>query len=322
MKKPNHILITGGEGFIGRSIGNFLIKKNKNIISIDNLSNSEIKNHNKKIIFYKADLRNVSKIEKIFKKYNFETIIHLSAKINARESNLKKKKYYLNNYLYGKNLVKIAKKYNSKYFIFSSSAAIYGSYKKKFKENDQKKPINVYGKYKLLFENFLKKEKIIYANLRFFNICGADVKLKIGQKKNLSVVKKICFFGENKKTFNIFGNNFDTKDGSSVRDYIHIKDLNNIIHKTMNYLRNYNRPVTLNCGTGKGISTYELIKSYNKLTKKKLKIKITQEFSGDPPEVIANISKLYKLLGYKPKYSTVDKIIKSSINWENFLKKY
>jgi len=115
MKNSKYILVTGGEGFIGKSICTFLNFRGKKIVSIDNLSNSKRVSTNKNIIFYKLDLKNKKKLEQLFKDYNFETIIHLAAKINARESNIKKRKYFLNKYSYGKNLIEIAKKNKVKY---------------------------------------------------------------------------------------------------------------------------------------------------------------------------------------------------------------
>jgi UDP-glucose 4-epimerase len=319
MKNSKYILVTGGEGFIGRSICNHLYLKGKKIVSIDNLSNSKRNSSNKNIIFYKIDLKNKKKLEKIFKIYNFETIIHLAAKINARESNIKKKEYFLNNYSYGKNLIEIAKKHMVKYFIFASSAAVYGSYKTHFKENDKKKPINAYGKYKLLFENLLQKSKIRHANLRFFNICGANLKTNSGQRNNNGVIKKLCRVGFKNKIFNFYGNNFSTEDGYSVRDYLHIDDLNNIIFKSINYLKNKKKCLTMNCGSGKGTSTKKLVDTYSFITRRNIDTRVKKKISGEPAEVISKINVLKKIFKYSPKYSDLKNIIKTSIKWEEFI---
>lgn len=316
MKNPKYILVTGGEGYIGRSICSYLLTKKKKIISIDNLSNSKRRNFNKNVIFLKINIKNKDKLEKIFKIYKFETVIHLAAKINARESNIKKKEYFSNNFLYGKHLINIAKKHQTKYFIFASSAAVYGSYKTSFKESDKKRPINNYGKYKLLFENLLSKSKILHANLRFFNICGANLSLKIGPINNTSVIKKLCNSGYKNKFFYIYGNNFLTKDGYGIRDYLHIDDLNNIIYKTITYLKNKNKNLTINCGSGEGTSIKEIINYY---PNKSLKIRIKKRIDGDPPEVVSKIKLLKRVLRYKPKHSSIQNIIKSSINWEKFI---
>lgn len=318
MKNPKHILVTGGEGYIGSSVCSFLLSKKKKIVSIDNLSNSKRSNLKNKIKFYKIDLKDKVKLENLFKLYKFETIIHLAAKIDARLSDIKKSEYYANNFIYGRNLVNIAKKYQAKYLLFASSAAVYGSYKNKFKENDIKKPINSYGKYKLLLENFLLKSNLIHANLRFFNICGANLKLKIGQKNNTGVIKRLCNSGYKKKVFYVYGNDFLTKDGYSVRDYLHIDDLNNIIYKTITHLKSTKKSISINCGTGKGTSIKDLINYY---PDKRLKIIIKKKISGDPPEVISSINILKKKLGYKPKYSSIQNIIGTSIKWERFIDK-
>jgi UDP-glucose 4-epimerase len=317
MKNSKYILVTGGEGYIGNAICNFLVKKRKRVVSIDNLSNS-IRKKKKQIIFKKIDLKNKKKLEEIFKIYKFETIIHLAAKINARESNIKKKEYYENNYLYGKNLISLAKKYKIKFFLFASSAAVYGSYKTKFKENDKKKPINAYGEYKLLFENFISKSKILHANLRFFNICGANASLNVGQIKNSGVVKRLCNCVKKNSVFHIHGNDFPTKDGHAVRDYLHINDLNNIIYKSIIFLKNNNKNLTINCGSGKGTSIKQLIHNYSN---KRLKIKIGKRINGDPAEVISDIDMLKQVLKYRPKYSAIKNIINSSMKWENYINK-
>ena len=318
MKNPKYILVTGGEGYIGSSICSYLLNKKKKVVSIDNLSNSTRKNNNKQIIFHKIDLKNKKKLDKIFKIYKFETVIHLAAKINARESNIKKKEYYTNNYLYGENLIKVAEKYKTKYFLFASSAAVYGSYKTSFKENDKKKPINAYGKYKLLFENLVSKSKILHTNLRFFNICGANIKLNVGQIKNSGVIKKLCNSINKNKFFYVYGNNFPTKDGYAIRDYLHINDLNNIIYKSIKYMKNNNKSLTVNCGSGKGTSIKQLIYYYQN---KNLKFKIMKKINSDPPEVISKIGLLKKALQYKPNYTSSQNILKSSMKWENYINK-
>ena len=318
MKNPKYILVTGGEGYIGRSICAYLLDKNKKVVSIDKLSHTKRSWNNKKNIFYKMNINDKVKLKKIFKIYRFETIIHLAAKIDARKSNIKRKEYYSNNYLYGKQLVNIAKIYGTKYFIFASSAAVYGSYKTSFKENDKKMPINAYGKYKLLFENFLLKSKILHANLRFFNVSGAITKFKVGQINNTGVIKKLCNSGIKNKTFNIYGNNFPTKDGYSVRDYLHISDLNNIIYKSLSYIKYKSKNLTINCGSGQGTSIKELINFY---PNKNLKLKIKKNIAGDPPEVISKNELLKKTLRYRPKYSSIKNILKSSMNWEKYINK-
>lgn len=318
MKNTKYILVTGGEGYIGKSICNYLLIKKKKIISIDNLSNSKRNNFNKDILFYKIDIKNKKKLKKLFAIYNFETIIHLAAKTDARESNIEKKKYYLNNFLYAKYLIKLMKEFKTKYFIFASSAAVYGSYKTFFYEHDKKKPINYYGKYKMLFEDYLLKSKILHASLRFFNICGSNIRLKAGQTNNTGVIKKLCNAVYNNKYFHIYGKNFLTKDGYSVRDYLHINDLNNIIYKSIIYLKKNKKNLIINCGSGQGTSVKDLINYY---PNKKIKIMIKRKIKGDPSAVIAKNKLLKKLLNYQPKYSSIQNIIKSSINWEKYINK-
>ena len=152
--------------------------------------------------------------------------------------------------------------------------------------------------------------------MRFFNICGANLSLKIGPINNTSVIKKLCNSGYKNKFFYIYGNNFLTKDGYGIRDYLHIDDLNNIIYKSITYLKNKNKNLTINCGSGEGTSIKEIINYY---PNKSLKIRIKKRIDGDPPEVVSKIKLLKRVLRYKPKHSSIQNIIKSSVNWEKFI---
>ena len=318
-EKKIKVLITGGAGYVGKGLSNFLTTKNFDVSVIDNLSSGTKFGLNKKIKFYKYNLSQKNKIINIIKNNKYNIVIHLAAKIDARESNKNKSKYLLNNYLYSKMLLDIIIKYKIKNFIFASSAAIYGDYKKKYLEHDKKKPINYYGISKLKFENYLKKKNINFAILRFFNIGGAIKAINCGRIKNIGIFKILCNSIYLGNKFNIYGNQFNTKDGYSIRDYIHVKDVILIIHKSINYLISKNKNLIINCGSGKGTSLGKIIKYYQKFTSNKLFLKLSKNFKGDPSEVVSNISKMKKKLKYIPKYSNLNKIAYSSYQWENYL---
>jgi len=189
-KNKGHILVTGGFGYIGYELCKLLNKKKESFFILDNLTNSKKKPEFAKI-FIKSDIKNLHKIKRIIKKHNIDTVIHLAAKIYANESFLKKKLYIRNNYLYSKKLYDLCSDMQVTNFIFSSTAAVYGNRKIKFKENDIRMPINPYGFSKNKFENYMinKKYKINYAIIRFFNVVGRYQ--KNNYKKNLSALEKM-----------------------------------------------------------------------------------------------------------------------------------
>ena len=307
-----NILITGSHGYIGSHLVTFLKPKKLNLFLVDDLSNGV--NAKKEKQFYKIKIADLEKIEKIIKLNNIDSIIHLAAKIDARESQKKKELYKKVNYIDSKNLLNICLKNGVKNFVFASSAAVYGNYKKKFSENDVKKPINYYGKTKMAFENYLRTKKINFAILRFFNVAGFDNK---NFQNNFFAQSFINILVKNyvkKKKTNIFGNNFKTKDGFAERDFIHIKDIIKIIFKSLNYINENNKNIILNCGTSKKISILEIISLLKKIGHQKVNFNIKSQVNGDSDCVISNNKKLKKILGVKT-FLSIKKILNSSIKY-------
>jgi UDP-glucose 4-epimerase len=308
-KKENHILVTGGFGYIGYELCKLLKKKKESFYILDNLSNSTKKNEFVNI-FTKSDINDLAQIEKIIKKKNINTVIHLAAKIYANESWLKKEIYYKNNYEYSKKLYDLCYKLKVKNFIFSSTAAVYGDKKIKFRENDMKIPINPYGYSKNEFEKYIikKKYKINYAIIRFFNVVGRYTKKPY--MTNLSALEKMKIsFLKKKPSYTIFGNNHSTADGSPARDFIHIIDLINLIYKSLTLIRKKNRSIIFNCGYGKSFTILKIIDEFQKLFQKDIQIKFTKKITGDPSEVIADVSRLKRLFRYKPKFDSAKKLV-------------
>ena len=252
----------------------------------------------------------MAQIKKIIIKKNINTVIHLAAKIYANESWLKKKIYYKNNYEYSKKLYDLCYRLQVKHFIFSSTAAVYGDKKTKFKENDKKIPINPYGASKNKFEKYIikRKYKINYAIIRFFNVVGRYKKKPYGT--NLSALEKMKIsFLKKKPSFTIFGNNHSTVDGSPARDFIHIIDLINLIYKSLTLIRKKNKSIIFNCGYGKSFTILKLIDEFRKVYQKDVGVKFTKKIKGDPSEVIADVSRLRRLFGYKPKFDSAKKLV-------------
>ena len=316
-----NILITGGAGYIGSHIAEHLIRKKINVIIIDNLKTGYKRLINKNSVFIKSDINNKNLLIKTIKKYNIHTIIHLAAYLNVSEAEKNKKKYFKTNILGTKSILDSCKNSNVKNFIFSSSCSVYGNIKGSVSEKNKLNPKGYYAYTKLesekLIINYSKKYKLNFGILRYFNVAGANTSGKIGEinpshghliKINVQYLKK-------KPKINIFGNNYNTKDGTCVRDYIHISDLVDIHLKCLKYLNTKKKSFILNCGYGKGYSVNEIVKIFKKL-KKNLSIKYTNRRPGDVDQVYANNNKIKKILRWKPKYNNIRKIIISAINWE------
>ena len=259
LESNNNILVTGAAGYIGSHVVEQLVKNKDKVILIDNLVTGYKKLINKKAKFIKADIKNKSKISKIIKDYNITSIIHLAAYLNVSEAETNKKKYYQNNIIGTKKLLEACKSSNVKNIIFSSSCSIYGNVKGSVGENKRPNPQGYYAytKYKgeELIKRYSKKYNYKYAILRYFNVAGASPSNKIGQieKSHGQLVKNIAIqYLKKKPVMNIYGNNYRTKDGTCIRDYIHVSDLADIHIKSIKYLTKNKKSILINCGYGKG----------------------------------------------------------------------
>ena len=321
-----NILITGGAGYIGSHITEQFVKNKKNnIFILDNLSTGRKILINKKTKFIKGDIKNIKLLKKIIKKFHIETIIHLAASLNISEAEKNKKKYYKNNIIGTKNLILACEKSNVKYFIFSSSCSIYGNVRGGVSEKNKANPQSYYSftKYKgeELIKKYYLKLKFKYAILRYFNVAGASKSGKIGEieKSHGHLIKNISIQNLRKKPkIEIYGNNYSTKDGTCVRDYIHASDLADIHIKSLKYLIKKRKSLILNCGYGKGYSVQEIVNIYKKI-KKNIFIKYKKRRLGDVEEVYSNTIKLKQILNWKPKYNNIKLIIESAIKWEKKL---
>ena len=206
MKNNNSVLVTGGAGYIGSKIVNDLIKLKYKVIIIDNLSTGSAFLLNKKAKFYKCDLSNDKKLQKIFNINKINYVIHCAASLNVKESQVNPKKYFDNNVTNTRKLLRVFVKNKIKFFIFSSSCTVYGNQKKTLNEKLKPNPVSVYGKTKYecekLIESFSKKNNFKYVILRFFNVAGSDLKNKIGHiNQNDQLIKNLCHNYLNKKKF-------------------------------------------------------------------------------------------------------------------------
>jgi len=312
-------LVTGGAGYIGSTVANFLIDRGHDVTIIDNLSTGIKKNIPNKAIFFKTDISDSKKIKKILAKKSFDIVLHFAAFINNEESIKHPKKYFKNNFIDGKKFFQICLEYKINNFIYSSTAAVYGNKNKKVNENDRLKPLSAYPKSKLKLEDYLKKNKseISCIILRYFNVAGVDKKLRSGfdVKKGYNLILNLCAASLKKKLFIINGDNYNTSDGTPVKDYIDVVDLANIHFLAAKLVLKKKIFKIFNCGYGEGFSVKQILDIFNKMSKKKIKYKVGKRRASDIVVSIANPKKLKNFTGWKPKFNNLEQIIKSSLKW-------
>ena len=326
-KIVKNVLITGGAGYIGSHVTETLLKKNKKVFLVDNLSTGHKKLINKKAKFFKLDIANKHGIKKIIEKYKIDSIIHLAAHLIIGEGQKKPKKYYKNNVLGTKKLMEACKNSTVKNFIFSSTAAIYKEGQYKVSENSMIKPKSVYGKTKIKAENliinFAKKNKINYGILRYFNIAGASPSGKIGliNKKSDHLFKNFSSeIMKKRPKLKIYGSDYKTKDGSCIRDFIHVSDIAQIHYLILEKINKLKISKILNCGYNKGSSVLKVAKEFKKQSSKKVSIVFTKRRKDDLIKIIATNNKLKNFVKWTPKFDNLSKIVKSCIIWERKIK--
>ena len=314
------VLITGCAGYIGSVLAMNFLKKDYFVFGVYNLSTGSKKtinklNKEKQFNFIKADFSS-AKVSKLIYKNNIKNIFHLAAFINVGESNLKKNKYLNNNYKKTVLFLKKFEKIKINNFFFASTCAV---------DNNGKPPNSIYGLSKKLSEKSIIKYAIKYKfnsiNLRFYNVVGADNEFNLGKTNKsdhlftniISVIKK-------NKNFEIYGSNYNTKDGTAARDYIHVKDLANIQINTLNYMKDKkNKNITINCGYGKSYTVLEILSVFEKLLKVKLKKSFIKARSGDLGSVYVKKPSSILTKIFKARYNNIQKIIRSELTFNKLV---
>lgn len=318
------ILITGAAGYIGSHCAFETLKQGYELVVFDNLSTGHIETIKKlqkiaKFDFIQGDLKNKEEISSVFKKHKIDAVIHFAALSQVKESVENPKKYYENNVLGTYNLLDSMVENNVLKIVFSSSAATYGE--PKYVPIDEKhlqNPINPYGKTKLLIEEKMdeydKKYNLKSIRLRYFNVIGSNSFVGEEHNPETHLVPNILKGINENKTFYLFGDDYDTKDGTCIRDYINIEDLIEAHLLALNYLNKENKTDFFNLGTSKGFSTKEIFEICQKVTAKKCKIEIKPKRQGDVAILVADNKKAYEILGWKPKKS-IEESIKSAYDY-------
>ena len=323
------ILITGGAGYIGsHTVLNLIENTDYKIIIFDNLENGHIETINTlleinpdKIIFAKGDLRNIEDIENVFNKYSIVGVIHFAAFALVEESVQNPSKYYRNN-IYGTlNLLDTMIKHNVKRIVFSSTCATYGDIVEQtpIDEKHPQNPINPYGYSKLAVERIMddydKAYKLKSIRLRYFNVAGADEKGRIGEwhEPETHLIPNILKSNDN-KVFTIFGDDYDTRDGTCIRDYVNVLDLAEAHRLSYEYLIKENKTDVFNIGTGEGYSVKEVFEACERVLNKKIPVEIKGRRVGDPAVLYADIGKVKNVLDWKSEKS-LEESIKSAYLW-------
>ena len=322
------ILITGGAGYIGsHTVLNLIEKTDYKIIIFDNLENGHIETVNTlleinpdKIIFEKGNLRNIEDIENVFNKYSIDGVIHFAAFALVEESVQNPSKYYRNN-IYGTlNLLDTMIKHNVKRIVFSSTCATYGEPQyTPIDEKHPKNPINPYGYSKLAVERIMDDYDKAYGlksiRLRYFNVAGADEKGRIGEwhEPETHLIPNILKLNDN-KVFTIFGDDYYTRDGTCIRDYVNVLDLAEAHRLSYEYLLKENKTDVFNIGTGEGYSVKEVFEACERVLKKKIPVEIKGRRAGDPAVLYADIGKVKNVLDWKSEKS-LEESIKSAYLW-------
>lgn len=316
------ILVCGGAGYIGSHMVAELIEKGNDVVVLDNLE----KGHKDALLggkLYIGDLRDKDVLNKVFTENKIDAVIDFAAYSLVGESMTEPLKYFNNN-VYGTiNLLEAMKEHNVKYIVFSSTAATYGEPKEvPILEESETIPTNAYGESKLLVEKILKwcdhAYGIKYTTLRYFNAAGAHINGKIGEDHSpethlIPLILSVAL-GKREKIM-IFGDDYDTKDGSCVRDYIHVSDLASAHSLALERLMNGGESRIYNLGNGTGFSVKEMIEIARKVTNHPIPAEVAPRRAGDPAVLIASSDKAVKELNWKPKFNSVETIIETAWNW-------
>lgn len=325
MGQPS-ILVTGGAGYIGSHVVLRLGEAGERIVVLDDLSTGfrSAVTHGSLII---GDMGDTALVSQIMAEYEVDTVLHFAAHTVVPESVANPLKYYGNNTCASRNLLACAATHGVSHFVFSSSAAVYGiPTDGRAAEDSPTVPINPYGSSKLMTEWMLRDLAAIsglrHVTLRYFNVAGADPGGRIGQSTRQAtlLIKVACEAAVGRRQYvSIFGTDYPTPDGTGIRDYIHVEDLAAAHVQALRYLRNGGPSIVLNCGYGHGYSVREVLAAVERANGRPLVVREEPRRPGDPPVLIAEVSRIRRVLDWIPQYDDLGEIVRSSLEWEKHL---
>ena len=322
-----NILITGGAGYIGSRVCHQLIDQGFRVTCVDSLITGNKKLLPKEVKLEIFDVSEKVKVSNLIKSNNFDLVMHFAGLIRVDESVKQPERYRDFNYLKAKIFLETCFENDLKKVIFSSTAAVYGNPKNdRVTEEDPVNPLNPYASSKLELENFIKetsnKYNAKYIILRYFNVAGADEQMRTGliSKVSTHLIKVASEVATNKRdSLTINGDDYDTPDGTPIRDYIHVSDLADIHLVSAEHLINGGNSDLFNCGYGNGYSIREVIKNLNSLLEEDIKVKTGPRRPGDSKLIISNVDKFKTYFKWKPKHNNIKNILKTAIDWEKKL---
>ena len=317
------ILVLGGAGYIGSHTVYELIEAGKQVVIADNLETGHIEAVHPKAKFYQGDIRDRAFVDSVFDNEQIDGVIHFAANSLVGESMTNPLKYYDNNLCGTKVLLESMVAHGIDKIVFSSTAATYGEPERvPILETDRTEPTNCYGETKLSMEKMFKwtglAHGLRFVSLRYFNACGAHVSGKIGEAHNPEshLIPLILQVPNGKREFiSIFGDDYDTKDGTCIRDYIHVTDLAQAHILAMDYLMKGGESNIFNLGNGVGFTVKEVIDTAREVTGHPIPAKTTPRRAGDPAQLIASSEKARTVLGWHPEHADLREIIETAWNW-------
>ena len=318
------VLVLGGAGYIGSHTVDRLVEAGKDVVVVDSLVTGHLAAVRKEAKFYQGDLADKDFMRKVFTENpDIDAVIHFAAFSLVAESMKDPLKYFDNNTAGMVKLLEVMNEFDIKYIVFSSTAATYGIPEKMpIYEDDPQLPINPYGESKLMMEKIMRWADeaygIKFVALRYFNVAGAKPDGSIGEDHHpethlLPIVLQVAM-GEREK-LQIFGDDYNTPDGTNVRDYVHPFDLADAHILAVDYLRNGNESSAYNLGSSTGFSNLEIVKAAREVTGKEIPAEIAARRGGDPDTLIAASEKARKVLGWKPEFDDIHKIIETAWKW-------
>ncbi|RWZ58540.1 UDP-glucose 4-epimerase GalE [Halobacillus fulvus] len=317
------VLVCGGAGYIGSHAVAQLLDQGEDVIVVDNKQ----KGHRDAVLdgasFYEGDLRDGDFLDQVFTENDITSVLHFAADSLVGESVEKPLVYYDNN-VYGANcLLKAMVKHGVKRIVFSSTAAVYGEPDQvPIQETDRTEPGNPYGETKLAIEKMLKWTEqahgLEYVVLRYFNVAGADPEGRIGEdhRPETHLIPIILQVAQGKRDkIMIFGDDYPTKDGTCIRDYIHVHDLVNAHLLAIDKLEKTGGSGTFNLGNGQGFTVKEVIESARRVTGHEIPAEVAPRRAGDPAQLVASSEQAIRELGWKPEYAELDTMVKHAWDW-------
>lgn len=319
------VLVLGGAGYIGSHAVDQLISQGYKVIVIDNLGTGHKAAVHKNAQFYEGDIRDKAFLDKVFSQHQIEGVFHFCAYSLVGESVQKPLAYFNNNVQGLQVLLEVMYDYQVENIIFSSTAAVYGEPDQvPITEDDSKTPTSPYGESKLMMEKMMRWSHeaygVNYAALRYFNVAGAKEDGSIGEdhrpETHLIPIVLETALGQ-RDHLTIFGDDYDTPDGSCIRDYLHVVDLIDAHILAFEYLQNGGESGAFNLGSSQGYSVFEILKAAREVTQKPIKSEVGQRRAGDPSKLIASSDKAQTVLGWKPQHDDINEIISSAWAWHN-----